>query len=78
MQQTHKWQRFYEIKYKIPTKWTKKFNINDVLPVSDKVKIPPIIDEFGRVNDPLPKFKRTKLSPIWNETQPQLNEEMII
>ena len=24
--------KFYEVKYKIPTKWTKKFNLDDIVP----------------------------------------------
>ena len=52
-------QRFYEVKYKIPTKWTKKFNVDDIVPHIDKL-LPPVKDEIGMVNNPLPKIRRVK------------------
>lgn len=60
IQKHHKQQRFYEVKYKIPSKWTKKFNLNDVIPYADKL-LPSIVDEFGMVNDPLPKLRKSDL-----------------
>ena len=38
--------KFYEVKYKIPTKWTKKFNLDDIVPHRDKL-LPPIMEECG-------------------------------
>lgn len=48
--------KFYEVKYKIPMKWTKKFNPDDIVPVKDKLKSA-IHSEFGMVNSVLPKKK---------------------
>ena len=38
--------KFYEVKYKIPTRWTKKFNLDDIVPYRDKL-LPPIMEECG-------------------------------
>jgi hypothetical protein len=52
----NKYERITEIKYKIPMKWTKKFNIDDIVPHREKLETA-IINEGGMVNNYM-KMKR--------------------
>ena len=52
----NKYERINEIKYKIPMKWTKQFNVDDVVPHKDKLDSA-IINEGGMVNNYM-KMKR--------------------
>lgn len=46
----NKYEIINEIKYKIPNKWTKKFNVDDIVPYKDKLQSA-IIEEGGMVNN---------------------------
>jgi hypothetical protein len=52
----NKYETINEIKYKIPMKWTKKFNVDDIVPHKDKLQSA-IASEGGMVNNYM-KIKR--------------------
>jgi hypothetical protein len=53
----NKYERINEIKYKIPMKWTKRFNIDDIVPHKEKLKSA-IASEGGMVNNYLRMKKK--------------------
>ena len=53
----NKYERINEIKYKIPNKWTKKFNVDDIVPHKEKLQSA-IVDEGGMVNNYLKLRKK--------------------
>ena len=67
--------RFYEIKYKIPTQWTKKFNMEDIVPLKDKL-ISAVYNEQGRVNNPIPRAKRLRRKNRDGEDPEELKLEL--
>ena len=69
----NKYERINEIKYKIPNKWTKQFNVDDIVPHREKLQSA-IIDEGGMVNNYL-KLKKKILNKK-NRTKKTATEKL--
>ena len=71
----NKYERINEIKYKIPMKWTKKFNVDDIVPHKEKLNSA-IISEGGMVNNYLKLKRKLMAKKCKKKTSDRLSESV--
>ena len=73
----NKYETITEIKYKIPMKWTKKFNVDDIVPHKEKLETA-IQKEGGLVNNYMKrkKLKKKKVSERLSESVQPPNSQL--
>ena len=71
----NKYERINEIKYKIPMKWTKKFNVDDIVPHKEKLQSA-IVSEGGLVNNYIKMKRKLMAKKGKNKISDRLSESV--